>query len=82
MNIIKTLVLLGILAVLAAYVYFYEIKGGEEREKEQAAAEKIIDFEPDSVQQIDMRSVLNQFVFEITRKNKATICRVLFHEIA
>ena len=64
MNIIKTLVLLGILAVLAAYVYFYEIKGGEEREKEQAAAEKIIDFEPDSVQQIDMRSVLNQFVFD------------------
>jgi len=64
MKITKTLGMLGILVVLAAYVYFYEIKGGEEREKEQAAAEKIIDFEPDSVQRIDIRSVLNQFVFE------------------
>jgi len=69
MNIIKTLVMLGILAVLAAYVYFYEIKGGEDREKEQAAAEKIIDFEPDSVQKIDMRSVLSQFVFERNGEN-------------
>ena len=30
MSTIKTLALFGILAVLAAYVYFYEIKGGEE----------------------------------------------------
>jgi len=64
MSTIKTLVLFGILAALAAYVYFYEIQGGEEREKAEEIAEKIIVFEPDSVVKIEMRSVFNQFQFE------------------
>jgi hypothetical protein len=64
MKLVKTLALLGILIVLAAYVYFYEIKGGEEREKQQQAEEKILDFEPDSVQFAEIRSVFRQFRFE------------------
>ena len=64
MNIVKTLVLFVIFAILAAYVYFYEIIGGEEREIEKQAAEKIISFENDSVDVIEIRSVFNRFYFE------------------
>ncbi len=64
MSTIKTLILFGILAVLAAYVYLYEIKGGDEREKAEEIAEKIIVFEPDSVVKIEIRSIFNQFEFE------------------
>jgi hypothetical protein len=64
MSTLKTLVLFGFLAILAAYVYFYEIQGGEEREKAEEIAEKIIVFEPDNVVKIELRSVFNQFLFE------------------
>jgi len=64
MKLVKTLALLGVLIVLAAYVYFYEIKGGEEREKQQQTDEKVLNFESDSVQSIEIRSVFKQFRFE------------------
>lgn len=64
MKLIKTLALFGVLIVLAAYVYFYEIKGGEEREKQQQTEEKIVNFNSDSVQFIELRSVFKQFRFE------------------
>jgi len=64
MSTLKTLALFGILAILAAYVYFYEIQGGEEREKAEEVAGKIIVFEPDNVVKIELRSVFNQFLFE------------------
>ena len=61
---VKTLLLFLILVVIAAYVYFYEIKGGEERQKEKEIAEKVLNFTPDSVKAIDIRSIMNQFYFE------------------
>ena len=64
MSTLQTLGLFGILAILAAYVYFDEIQGGEEREKAEERAEKIIVFEPDSVAKVEIRSVFNQFLFE------------------
>jgi hypothetical protein len=64
MNTVKTLILFVVLAILAAYVYFYEIKGGEEREEEKAFSEKIIPFEKDSGKTIEIRSIFNQFRFE------------------
>ena len=66
MKLVKTLALLVVLIILAAYVYFYEIKGGEEKEKQKQAEEKVLIFEPDSVQIIEIRSVLKQFRFERT----------------
>jgi hypothetical protein len=64
MSTIKTLVLFVILAILAAYVYFYEIKGGEERDEADKIAKKILVVEPDSVRLIEIRSVFNRFIFE------------------
>jgi hypothetical protein len=64
MSTIKTLVLFVILAILAAYVYFYEIKGGEERDEADKIAKKIMVLEPDSVKIIEIRSVFNRFIFE------------------
>jgi hypothetical protein len=60
---LKTAALFVILVIIAAYVYFYEIKGGEEKEKQKQAEEKILVFEPDSVQKIEIRSVFKQFEF-------------------
>ena len=49
MNLLKTLVLFVIFAILAAYVYFYEIQGGEERKLTEKEAKKIVSFHKDSV---------------------------------
>ncbi len=51
----NTLLLLLLTAAVGAYVYFYEIKGGEEREKEKTAAGKLIDIKRDSVTAIMIR---------------------------
>jgi hypothetical protein len=64
MNLVKTFVLFIIFAILAAYVYFYEIKGGEERDLAEQAAQKIMTFEKDSLEIIEIRSVFNRFYFE------------------
>ena len=64
MKIMKTVVMLLIVAVLAAYVYLYEIKGGEEREKAKELSEKILNFEPDSVQTVEIRSLMGMYRFE------------------
>jgi len=45
----NTLLLLLITAAVGAYVYFYEVKGGEKREKEKEAAGKLLDIKKDSV---------------------------------
>jgi len=64
MKLVKTLSFFIILVALASYVYFYEIKGGEERDKIKNLEEQIFNFEKDSVKAIDIRSALNQFYFE------------------
>jgi hypothetical protein len=51
----NTLLLLLLTAAVGAYVYFYEVKGGEEREKEKAAAGKLVDIKKDSVTAITIR---------------------------
>jgi hypothetical protein len=64
MKLLKTLVFFIILVALAGYVYFYEIKGGEERDKIKKLEEKVFNFEKDSVRAIEIRSALKQFYFE------------------
>jgi len=64
MKVTRTLALLGVLALLAGYVYFYEIKGGEEREEAKELEEKLFNFESDSVIAIDIRSIFKQFSLE------------------
>ena len=64
MKLMKTFVLFIILALLGSYVYFYEIKGGEEREKVEQLEKKVIVFEKDSVKTIEIRSAFRQFLFE------------------
>jgi uncharacterized protein DUF4340 len=63
MKLIKTLILFLILAALSGYVYFYEIKGGEELEEIAKLEEQLFDFEIDSVKAIEIRSIFNQFYF-------------------
>jgi hypothetical protein len=47
----KTTIIVAILAIaLGAFVYFYEIKGGEERQQAEQQAKKIFLFEDDQVQ--------------------------------
>lgn len=59
----KTIILIVLAAALGAYVYFYEIKGGEERDKEKATAEKLFNFEKDSVDRLEIQSVKGHYVF-------------------
>src|SRR5512135_3614388 len=49
-----TLVLVLICAALGAYVYFYEIKGGEQREKKKQESDRLWKVESASIQQIDL----------------------------
>jgi hypothetical protein len=51
----NTLILLLITAAVGAYVYFYEIKGGEKREKAKETAGKLIDVKKDSVTAITIK---------------------------
>lgn len=60
----KTILLILIAAGLGAYVYFYEIKGGEQRAKEKSAAEKLVQFNKDSIDYIAIQSPFSSFEFE------------------
>jgi hypothetical protein len=46
--------LLVVCAALGAYVYFYEIKGGEKRDKEKEESNRVWKVESNSIQQIDL----------------------------
>lgn len=59
----KTLLLIMIAAAIGAYVYFYEIKGGEERRKQKEAAEQIFHFDKDSVNRVEINSFKGNFIF-------------------
>jgi Domain of unknown function (DUF4340) len=59
----KNLLLFILLLALAAYVYFYEIKGGEKREQAKQEADLVFQFEPDSVKSLEVRSALADFFF-------------------
>ena len=45
----NTLILLAVLVAIVAYVYFYEIKGGEERKKEKEAASELLPIKKEDV---------------------------------
>jgi len=47
-----TLIMLAIFSAIGSYVYFYEMKGGEQRTAEKESSEKLIDFKKDSVSAI------------------------------
>ena len=66
MKLMKTLILFLILAALGGYVYYYEIKGGEDRDKLAELEEQLFNFEKDSVKAIEIRSIFNQFYFSKT----------------
>jgi hypothetical protein len=51
-----TLVLLIVCLLLGGYLYFYEIKGGEQREKAKEAETQIWKIEDKDIQQIDLAS--------------------------
>ncbi len=86
---VKNLLLFLLLLILAAYVYFYEIKGGEKREQVKQQADLVFQFEPDSVKSLEVRSALANFFFRregeqwqilkpvITDAEKSTISSVL-----
>ena len=57
---------------LAAYVYIYEIKGGEERQKAKESAEKLFDFPKDSINFLAVNSPKGSFVFEKKEKWRIT----------
>jgi len=44
-----TLIMLAVFLAVGSYVYFYEMKGGESREAEKEASEKLLMFNKDSV---------------------------------
>ena len=51
-----TLILLIICLLLGGYVYFYEIKGGEQRQKAKEAETQVWKFEGSEIRQIDLTS--------------------------
>ena len=59
----KTVFLLIAAIALAAYVYFYEIKGGEKREKAKEISEKLFNVEKDSINHIEIKSTAGNFIF-------------------
>ncbi len=50
----RLLILVGILVALAAFVYFYEIRGKEEREKKEEASKKFVQLDPDKVARLSL----------------------------
>lgn len=64
MKLVKNLILLAVLAVLAGYVYFYEIVGGEERDAAKKETEKVFHFNADSVARVEINNYNNVFEFE------------------
>ncbi len=64
MKFMRTLLLLIVFAALAGYVYIFEIEGGEQRQKEEQAAQKLFHFDAESVQVIEIRNYNNIQRFE------------------
>ena len=65
-----TVILLIALIALGAYVYFYEIKGGEARKKEKEAAAQLVSFKTDSVKQVTLIRPSGNFHFQAVRQDE------------
>jgi len=59
-----TLILFGALLLLAAFVYFFEIRGKAAREKIEAKSKKLLAVEEDQVQKVTVRRPSETLVFE------------------
>ena len=59
-----TLILFGALLLLAAFVYFFEIRGKAAREKSDAQSKKLLSIEEDQVQKVTVRRPSETLVFE------------------
>ncbi|HHE54427.1 MAG TPA: hypothetical protein ENL21_01500, partial [Caldithrix abyssi] len=62
----NTIILAVIAIALAAYVYFVEIKGGEQKAKEKEIAGKLFNFKKDSIDHIIIKK--NGQTFEFVKK--------------
>ncbi len=62
----NTIILFLVAVALGAYVYFYEIKGGEQRQKNKEEAEKLLHFDKDSIDYIEVSAPKGHFVFKKT----------------
>jgi hypothetical protein len=62
-----TLILLLVCLALGVYLYFYEIKGGEQREKAKQAENQVWKLDDKTIQQIDLSSPAQQIT--AVRKN-------------
>lgn len=65
----NTIILAVIAIALAAYVYFVEIKGGEQKAKEKEIAGKLFNFKKDSIDHIIIKK--NGQTFEFVKKEDA-----------
>ncbi|WP_456440349.1 DUF4340 domain-containing protein [Caldithrix abyssi] len=63
----NTIILAVIAIALAAYVYFVEIKGGEQKKKEKEIAEKLFNVKKDSIDHIIIEK--NGTTFEFVKKD-------------
>ncbi len=63
----KTLIMLVLAVLLAGYVYFYEIKGGEERQAVKDQMEKLVPLKKDSIDVLDIRGTKGHF--HLTKSN-------------
>ncbi|MCF7804840.1 MAG: DUF4340 domain-containing protein [Candidatus Marinimicrobia bacterium] len=59
-----TLTLLGLLAVLGLFYYFWGVKGAAEREQQEQIASRIINIEPDSVSRVTLTQGENILQYE------------------
>jgi hypothetical protein len=65
----KTLILIMIAAAVGLYLYFYEIKGGEERQRMKELSERLIDLNADSVDTVAIHSAKGDFLFRKENNN-------------
>jgi hypothetical protein len=63
MKVMKTVILFLVFIALGAYVYFYEIEGGKEREKIKELEEKVFNFESDSISAVKIDGLKGSFSF-------------------
>ena len=61
---LKLVITLSVLAVIAAYVYFYEIRGEEERLELEERAKKILTLEKDDIQSLKVKNGNGLFLLE------------------
>ena len=73
-----TLILLVLCLGLGAYLYFYEIKGGEKRDKAKQAENQVWKLDSSAIRQIDISSAGQQITLVRNGENNWAIIRASF----